>query len=82
MSQKWKEQLLKYILPVTQVKQAYPEDQGNQRKVFSVTSVTQFGQLSPDHDYRGLYQSLAGRFKEMNNNVIIYPGPALGQILC
>lgn len=65
-----------------QVEQACPEDHGNKKKVFSATSVTQFGQLSPNHDYRGLYQSPAGRFKEMNNNIVIYSGLALGQTLC
>lgn len=58
-----------------------PADHGNKGKVFSASSVTGFGQLSPDHDYRGLYQSPAGRFKEINNNVITYPVPALGQML-
>lgn len=62
--------------------QAHPEDHGNMGKVFFATSVTQFRQLSLDHEHRGLYQSPAGRFKEINNNIIIYPVPDLGQILC
>ena len=66
---------------MTQIEQAHPEDHGNKGKVFSASSVTGFGQLSPNSDYRGLFQSPAGRCKEMNN-VIIYPVPALGQILC
>lgn len=70
--------LLKYILH-TQEEQAHSEDHRNKGKVFSATSVTRFGQLSPNHDYRGLCQSPAGRFKEMNNNIKTQPVPALGQ---
>lgn len=77
MSQKLKKQLLEYIFA-----QAHPENHGNKGGVFFATPIAQFRQLSPNHDYRGLYQSPDGRFKEMNNNIIIYPVPALGQIFC
>lgn len=62
--------------------QAHPGDYGNKGKLFFATSVIQFRQLSSDYDYRGLYRSPAGRFREMNNDIIMYPGPALGQLFC
>lgn len=45
------------ILPVIQEKQAHYEVYESKGKVFSVTSVTQLGRLSPDDDDKGLEQA-------------------------
>lgn len=77
MSQKLKRLLLEHIFA-----QAHPENHGHKGEVSFATPVAQFRQLNPNHNCRGLYRSPDGRFKEMNNNIIIYPVPALGQIFC
>ena len=66
----------------THFAQAHSENHGHKGEVSFATPIAQFRQLDPNHNCRGLYQSPDGRFKEMNNNIIIYPVPALGQIFC